>query len=168
MPLWPGIPISNQAKQQHGYGANDKTAAQARRFHATGLYSYRRLALSRGVARCQFQLRRIKQLIQKLEAGTFDAFFMADHLAVLKMPVIALEAQPHCVTSFGAVYAVGRRWRALSPIPRISASIATGSTTFDRLSLPRRPPLRLAFTTTISGGRAGWNIVTLPQLRTRR
>ena len=32
-----------------------------------------------------FNFARIKQLIQKLEAGKFDAFFMADHLAVLNM-----------------------------------------------------------------------------------
>ena len=46
-----------------------------------------------------FNFPRIKQLIQKLEAGKFDAFFMADHLAVLNMPVNALK-RSHTVTSF--------------------------------------------------------------------
>ena len=41
----------------------------------------------------------LKRLIQKLEAGKFDAFFMADHLAVLNMPVKALK-RSHTVTSF--------------------------------------------------------------------
>ena len=38
-----------------------------------------------------FNFSHIKQLIRKLEAGKFDAFFMADHLAVLNMPVNALK-----------------------------------------------------------------------------
>ena len=41
----------------------------------------------------------IKRLIQTLERGRFDAFFMADHLAVLNMPVEALK-RSHTVTSF--------------------------------------------------------------------
>ncbi len=36
-----------------------------------------------------FNFSHIKQMIQKLEAGKFDAFFMADHLAVLNMPINA-------------------------------------------------------------------------------
>src|SRR3979490_1740034 len=46
-----------------------------------------------------FNFAHIKRLIQKLEAGKFDAFFMADHLAVLNMPVNALK-RSHTVTSF--------------------------------------------------------------------
>ena len=38
-----------------------------------------------------FNFPHIKKLIQKLEAGKFDAFFMADHLAVLNMPMEALK-----------------------------------------------------------------------------
>ena len=33
----------------------------------------------------------IKQFAQKLEHACFDAFFMADHLAVLNMPMEALK-----------------------------------------------------------------------------
>ena len=36
-----------------------------------------------------FNFAHIKRLAQKLEAGKFDAFFMADHLAVLNMPMEA-------------------------------------------------------------------------------
>ena len=46
-----------------------------------------------------FNFPRLKQLIRKLEAGKFDAFFMADHLAVLNMPIDALK-RSHTVTSF--------------------------------------------------------------------
>src|SRR3981189_3785441 len=46
-----------------------------------------------------FNFAHIKQLIRKLEAGKFDAFFMADHLAVLNMPIAALK-RSHTVTSF--------------------------------------------------------------------
>src|SRR5258708_12617106 len=46
-----------------------------------------------------FNFPHIRKLIQKLEAGKFDAFFMADHLAVLNMPVNALK-RSHTVTSF--------------------------------------------------------------------
>ena len=38
-----------------------------------------------------FNFDHIKTLIRKLEAGKFDAFFMADHLAVLNMPINALK-----------------------------------------------------------------------------
>ena len=46
-----------------------------------------------------FNFGHIKSFIQKLEAAKFDAFFMADHLAVLNMPVDALK-RSHTVTSF--------------------------------------------------------------------
>ena len=36
---------------------------------------------------------------RKLEEGRFDAFFMADHMAVLNMPVEALK-RSHTITSF--------------------------------------------------------------------
>src|SRR5438093_9491252 len=46
-----------------------------------------------------FNFAHLKGLIQKLESGKFDAFFMADHLAVLNMPIDALK-RSHTVTSF--------------------------------------------------------------------
>ncbi len=68
----------------------------------------------------------IKQLIQKLEAGKFDAFFMADHLAVLNMPVNALK-RSHTVTSFEPFTLLS----ALAGATEHIGLIATGSTTFD-------------------------------------
>jgi alkanesulfonate monooxygenase SsuD/methylene tetrahydromethanopterin reductase-like flavin-dependent oxidoreductase (luciferase family) len=38
-----------------------------------------------------FNLTHLVRFAQKLEQGKFDAFFMADHLAVLNMPMSALK-----------------------------------------------------------------------------
>ena len=94
----------------------------------------------------------IKQMIQKLEAGKFDAFFMADHLAVLNMPVEALK-RSHTVTSFEPFTLLS----ALAAVTDNIGLVATGSTTFDA---PYHVARRFASLDHISGGRAGWNIVT--------
>src|SRR5262249_57632519 len=46
-----------------------------------------------------FNFAHLKRFAQKLEHGRFDAFFMADHLAVLNMPMAALKRSA-TVTSF--------------------------------------------------------------------
>ena len=46
-----------------------------------------------------FNYAHIKECIQKLERAKFDAFFMADHMAVLNMPMDALK-RSHTSTSF--------------------------------------------------------------------
>ena len=99
-----------------------------------------------------FNFSHIKRLIQKLEAGKFDAFFMADHLAVLNMPVDALK-RSHTVTSFEPFTLLS----ALAGATEHIGLIATGSTTFDE---PYHVARRFASLDHISGGRAGWNIVT--------
>jgi alkanesulfonate monooxygenase len=99
-----------------------------------------------------FNFAHIKRLIRKLEAGKFDAFFMADHLAVLNMPISALK-RSHTVTSFEPFTLLS----ALSGATERIGLIATGSTTFDE---PYHVARRFASLDHISGGRAGWNIVT--------
>ena len=99
-----------------------------------------------------FNFAHIKQLIRKLEAGKFDAFFMADHLAVLNMPINALK-RSHTVTSFEPFTLLS----ALASATEHIGLIATGSTTFDE---PYHVARRFASLDHISGGRAGWNIVT--------
>jgi len=99
-----------------------------------------------------FNFGHIKRLIQKLEAGKFDAFFMADHLAVLNMPINALK-RSHTVTSFEPFTLLS----ALAGATEHIGLIATGSTTFDE---PYHVARRFASLDHISGGRAGWNIVT--------
>jgi FMN-dependent oxidoreductase (nitrilotriacetate monooxygenase family) len=99
-----------------------------------------------------FNFAHLRQLIRKLEAGKFDAFFMADHLAVLNMPVNALK-RSHTVTSFEPFTLLS----ALAGATERIGLIATGSTTFDA---PYHVARRFASLDHISGGRAGWNIVT--------
>ncbi len=99
-----------------------------------------------------FSLGHMRQMIRRLEAACFDAFFMADHLAVLNMPVEALK-RSHTVTSFEPFTLLS----ALSQATERIGLIATGSTTFDT---PFHIARRFASLDHISEGRAGWNIVT--------
>jgi alkanesulfonate monooxygenase len=99
-----------------------------------------------------FNLAHLKQLAQTLERGRFDAFFMADHLAVLNMPVEALQ-RSHTVTSFEPFTLLS----ALSQHTTHLGLIATASTTFDE---PFHIARRFASLDHLSEGRAGWNIVT--------
>jgi alkanesulfonate monooxygenase len=99
-----------------------------------------------------FNLKHLVRLAQTLERGKFDAFFMADHLAVLNMPVEALK-RSHTVTSFEPFTLLS----ALAGATERIGLIATGSTTFDE---PYHVARRFASLDHISDGRAGWNIVT--------
>ncbi|MBD1911998.1 MULTISPECIES: LLM class flavin-dependent oxidoreductase [unclassified Leptolyngbya] len=99
-----------------------------------------------------FNFPALKQFIQKLEQGKFDAFFMADHLAVLNMPINALK-RSHTVTSFEPFTLLS----ALAGVTEHIGLVATASTTYDQ---PYHVARRFASLDHISGGRAGWNIVT--------
>lgn len=99
-----------------------------------------------------FNFEHLKRFIQKLEYGKFDAFFMADHLAVLNMPIDALK-RSHTVTSFEPFTLLS----ALAGVTSHIGLVATASTTFDE---PYHIARRFASLDHISGGRAGWNIVT--------
>jgi FMN-dependent oxidoreductase (nitrilotriacetate monooxygenase family) len=99
-----------------------------------------------------FNLAHLRYFIQRLESAKFDAFFMADHLAVLNMPVAALR-RSHTVTSFEPFTLLSYLAGATSKI----GLVATASTTFDE---PYHIARRFASLDHISGGRAGWNIVT--------
>src|SRR3954468_24375794 len=99
-----------------------------------------------------FNLAHMKRFIQTLERGRFDAFFMADHLAVLNMPMDALK-RSHTVTSFEPFTLLS----ALAMVTEHIGLIATGSTTFEA---PFHVARRFASLDHISGGRAAWNIVT--------
>ena len=99
-----------------------------------------------------FNFAHIKECIQKLERAKFDAFFMADHMAVLNMPMDALK-RSHTATSFEPFTLLS----ALSQATERIGLVATGSTTFDA---PYHIARRFASLDHISGGRAGWNIVT--------
>src|SRR5438067_7356535 len=99
-----------------------------------------------------FNLKHLIRFAQKLEQGRFDAWFMADHLAVLNMPMAALKRSA-TVTSFDPL--------TLLPVLAMATEylglIATASTTFEPTYTIAR---RFASLDHISGGRAGWNLVT--------
>src|SRR6184192_1319815 len=99
-----------------------------------------------------FNLKHLIRFAQKLEQGRFDAWFMADHLAVLNMPMAALKRSA-TVTSFDPL--------TLLPVLAMATEhlglIATASTTFEPAYTIAR---RFASLDHISGGRAAWNLVT--------
>jgi FMN-dependent oxidoreductase (nitrilotriacetate monooxygenase family) len=99
-----------------------------------------------------FNLKHLVDFIQTLERGRFDAFFMADHLAVLNMSMAALRRSA-TVTSFEPLTLLS----ALAMVTQRIGLIATASTTFDE---PYHIARRFASLDHISNGRAGWNVVT--------
>src|SRR5262245_11526979 len=99
-----------------------------------------------------FNFAHLKHFAQRLEGAKFDAFFMADHMAVLNMPIDALK-RSHTATSFEPFNLLS----ALSQATERLGLVATGSTTFDA---PYHIARRFASLDHISNGRAGWNIVT--------
>jgi FMN-dependent oxidoreductase (nitrilotriacetate monooxygenase family) len=99
-----------------------------------------------------FNLKHLVRFAQALERGRFDAFFMADHLSVLNMPMAALKRSA-TVTSFDPLTLLP----ALAMATEHIGLIATASTTFEPPYLIAR---RFASLDHLSGGRAGWNLVT--------
>lgn len=105
-----------------------------------------------GMPDANFNFRAIVKFAQRLEEARFDAFFMADHLALLNMPIDALKRSA-TATSFEPLTLLS----ALSMATENLGLIATGSTSFDD---PFHVARRFASLDHISDGRAGWNIVT--------
>ena len=99
-----------------------------------------------------FNWKLLKRFAQTLERGRFDAFFMADHLALLNMPMSALKRSA-TVTSFDPLTLLP----ALAAVTERLGLIATASTTYND---PYHIARKFASLDHISGGRAGWNLVT--------
>ena len=99
-----------------------------------------------------FNFAHYQRFVETLERGRFDAFFMADHLAVLNMPMAALKRSA-TVTSFDPLTLLP----ALAVTTRHLGLIATASTTYND---PYHVARKFASLDHISGGRAGWNVVT--------
>src|SRR6202140_5173332 len=99
-----------------------------------------------------FNLKHLLRFAQKLEEGRFDAFFMADHLSVLNMPMAALKRSA-TVTSFDPLTLLP----ALAMVTEHLGLFATASTPFEPAYTIAR---RFASLDHTSGGRAGWNLVT--------
>ena len=99
-----------------------------------------------------FNFAHYRQYIRTLERGRFHAFFMADHLGVLNMPMAALKRSA-TVTSFDPLTLLP----ALATCTEHIGLIATASTTYND---PYHIARKFASLDHISGGRAGWNMVT--------
>ncbi len=99
-----------------------------------------------------FNFAHYKRFAQTLERGLFDAFFMADHLAVLNMPMATLKRSA-TVTSFDPLTLLP----ALAAVTEHLGLIATASTSYND---PYHVARKFASLDHISGGRAGWNVVT--------
>jgi len=106
-----------------------------------------------------FNFAHIKRFAQTLERGKLDAFFMADHLAVLNMPIDALK-RSHTATSFEPFTLLS----ALAGATEHIGLVATGSTTFDA-PITSRAGLRRS-TTSAAAAPAGTS--SPPPIRTRR
>src|SRR5258708_4292719 len=150
MPLRQNTPISRSETTRNGVMAKRQLRLGAFMrpvsIH-TGAWRY-----PRAWSDANFNCGHVKRLIQKLESGKLDAFFMADHLAVLNMPISALK-RSHTVTSFEPFTLLS----ALAGATEHIGLIATGSTTFDE---PYHVARRFASLDHISGVPAGWDIVT--------
>ncbi|AWN51628.1 LLM class flavin-dependent oxidoreductase [Methylobacterium sp. 17Sr1-1] len=105
-----------------------------------------------GLPDANFNFRHLARFARELEAAKFDAFFMADHLAVLNMPVEALKRSA-TVTSFDPATLLP----ALAVVTERIGLVATASTTYDQ---PFHVARRFASLDHLSNGRAGWNVVT--------
>src|SRR5258707_2097188 len=81
-----------------------------------------------------FNFAHLKRFAQTLERGKFDAFFMADHMAVLNMPLDALK-RSHTVTSFEPFTLLS----ALSQVTERIGLVATGSSNLDATYHIARP-----------------------------
>ncbi|HVZ07130.1 LLM class flavin-dependent oxidoreductase [Rhodopila sp.] len=99
-----------------------------------------------------FNFKHLARFARTLERGRFDAFFMADHLAVLNMPMNALMRSA-TNTSFDPLTLLP----ALAVVTERLGLIATASTTFND---PYHIARKFASLDHISNGRAGWNLVT--------
>jgi FMN-dependent oxidoreductase (nitrilotriacetate monooxygenase family) len=92
-----------------------------------------------------------KQLARTAERGLFDAYFMADGLAVAFGG--GIEGGNAKVAGFEPV----TLFAALAPLTRHIGFIATASTTYEE---PYNTARKFASLDLISGGRAAWNVVT--------
>src|ERR1700747_3695143 len=103
-----------------------------------------------GYSEGNFNLKHLIRFAETLERARLDAWFMADHLSVLNMPMAALKRSA-TVTSFDPLTLLP----ALAMVTEHLGLIATASTTFEPPYLIAR---RFASLDHISGGRAGWNL----------
>ena len=126
--------------------------APPRRLHAAGQHPYRRVALSRRIRTPTSISPLLSAFAQRLKPPSSTPSSWPTIWRVLNMPVEALK-RSHTVTSFEPFTLLS----ALAAATERIGLVATASTTFDE---PYHVARRFASLDHISGGRAGWNIVT--------
>jgi FMN-dependent oxidoreductase (nitrilotriacetate monooxygenase family) len=103
-------------------------------------------------ADANFNFAHYRRFAACLERACFDAIFLADSLALAQQPVATLSRSAS-TTSFEPLTLLS----ALAPLTDHIGLIATVSTTYNE---PFHVARRLASLDHLSGGRAGWNLVT--------
>jgi FMN-dependent oxidoreductase (nitrilotriacetate monooxygenase family) len=99
-----------------------------------------------------FNFTHYRRFAERLEQGRFDAIFLADSLALQELPEAALKRSAS-VSAFEPLTLLS----ALAPLTQHIGLIATASTTYNE---PYHVARKFASLDHISGGRAGWNLVT--------
>jgi hypothetical protein len=132
------IPISYQTTKPTREWGHGTTSTQARRIHAAGQHSYRRVALSRRMAGCQFQFRPYQATDPETRGRKIRRILHGRPSGSAEHADLCVEAQPHrdFVRAVHAVVGTGRRHRA-------DRTDRYGLDHFRR-ALSCRPPLRLA------------------------
>ena len=107
----------------------------------------------RSQADAGINLRHYVELAQTAERGCFDMIFLADNVAVREAPMAALSRSAQYIANFEPLTLLS----ALSMVTRKIGLVATASTSFNE---PFNIARKFASLDHLSGGRAGWNIVT--------
>ena len=93
------------------------------------------------------------ELAQTAERGGFDMIFLADNVNVREAPMAALSRSAQYIANFEPLTLLS----ALSMVTKKIGLVATASTSFNE---PFNIARKFASLDHLSGGRAGWNIVT--------
>jgi N-acetyl-S-(2-succino)cysteine monooxygenase len=101
--------------------------------------------------------RHYAKLAQTAERGKFDLMFLADALAVREGKLAALSRWPQYMVYFDPVTLLS----AIAAVTEHIGLVATATTSYNE---PYNIPRKFASLDHISGGRAGWNVVTSSNL----
>ena len=105
--------------------------------------------------------RHYAQLAQTAERGKFDLMFLADAVAVREGKLAALSRWPQYMVFFDPVMLLS----AVAPVTKHLGLVATATTSYNE---PYNVAREFASLDHISGGRAGWNVVTSANLAEAR
>lgn len=97
-----------------------------------------------------------KEITQTSERGKFDMIFFQDSVAVRRAPIEALSRAAQYVANFEPITLLS----ALSSVTKHIGLTATASTSYNE---PYHVARKFASLDHLSGGRAGWNLVTSVQ-----